>query len=101
MTFGIQVIGRSCPNDKLLLVKALKKRGHVVSVTGDGTNEAPALKEVRSSLPFPLDKHFYSSKEGGSMMKLFVFSIHDFAFSKFHVLEIFMRNSHMICIIAY
>ncbi|KAL0410263.1 UNVERIFIED_CONTAM: Calcium-transporting ATPase 10, plasma membrane-type [Sesamum latifolium] len=38
--------GRSSPNDKLLLVQALRKRGHVVAVTGDGTNDAPALHEA-------------------------------------------------------
>ncbi|KAL6598431.1 hypothetical protein ACP70R_046130 [Stipagrostis hirtigluma subsp. patula] len=42
----ILVMGRSSPNDKLLLVKALMKRGHVVAVTGDGTNDAPALHEA-------------------------------------------------------
>jgi soluble P-type ATPase len=41
-----QVMGRSSPNDKLLLVQALKRKGHVVAVTGDGTNDAPALHEV-------------------------------------------------------
>ncbi|XP_074284817.1 calcium-transporting ATPase 8, plasma membrane-type-like isoform X3 [Silene latifolia] len=41
----ISVMGRSSPNDKLLLVQALKKKGHVVAVTGDGTNDAPALHE--------------------------------------------------------
>ena len=39
-------MGRSSPNDKLLLVQSLKRRGHVVAVTGDGTNDAPALHEV-------------------------------------------------------
>ncbi|KAI7748740.1 hypothetical protein M8C21_027369 [Ambrosia artemisiifolia] len=39
-------MGRSSPNDKLLLVQALRKRGHVVAVTGDGTNDAPALHEA-------------------------------------------------------
>uniref|UniRef100_J3MUF6 Calcium-transporting ATPase n=1 Tax=Oryza brachyantha TaxID=4533 RepID=J3MUF6_ORYBR len=38
--------GRSSPNDKLLLVQALKRKGHVVAVTGDGTNDAPALHEA-------------------------------------------------------
>lgn len=42
----IQVMGRSSPNDKLLLVQALRKGGEVVAVTGDGTNDAPALHEV-------------------------------------------------------
>lgn len=41
-----QVMGRSSPNDKLLLVQALRKGGDVVAVTGDGTNDAPALHEV-------------------------------------------------------
>ncbi|XP_022851194.1 calcium-transporting ATPase 9, plasma membrane-type-like [Olea europaea var. sylvestris] len=42
----IKVMGRSSPNDKLLLVQALRKKGHVVAVTGDGTNDAPALHEA-------------------------------------------------------
>ncbi|XP_010046915.2 calcium-transporting ATPase 8, plasma membrane-type-like [Eucalyptus grandis] len=42
----ISVMGRSSPNDKLLFVQALRKRGHVVAVTGDGTNDAPALHEA-------------------------------------------------------
>ncbi|XP_019456853.1 PREDICTED: calcium-transporting ATPase 9, plasma membrane-type-like [Lupinus angustifolius] len=42
----ITVMGRSSPNDKLLLVQALRKGGEVVAVTGDGTNDAPALHEV-------------------------------------------------------
>jgi len=45
----IIVMGRSSPNDKLLLVQALKRKGHVVAVTGDGTNDAPALHEVTCS----------------------------------------------------
>ena len=40
----LQVLARSSPEDKKLLVKHLKKLGETVAVTGDGTNDAPALK---------------------------------------------------------
>ncbi|PIN15256.1 Calcium-transporting ATPase [Handroanthus impetiginosus] len=42
----ILVMGRSSPTDKLLLVQTLRKQGEVVAVTGDGTNDAPALHEA-------------------------------------------------------
>ncbi|KAK6911396.1 Cation-transporting P-type ATPase, C-terminal [Dillenia turbinata] len=42
----IKVMARSSPFDKLLMVQCLKGKGHVVAVTGDGTNDAPALKEA-------------------------------------------------------
>ncbi|XP_048332903.2 putative calcium-transporting ATPase 13, plasma membrane-type isoform X2 [Ziziphus jujuba] len=42
----ILVMARSSPFDKLLMVQCLKQKGHVVAVTGDGTNDAPALKEA-------------------------------------------------------
>ncbi|VAH09237.1 unnamed protein product [Triticum turgidum subsp. durum] len=42
----IRVMARSLPLDKLALVQRLKQKGHVVAVTGDGTNDAPALKEA-------------------------------------------------------
>lgn len=39
----IKILSRARPNDKERLVKLLKERGLVVAVTGDGTNDAPAL----------------------------------------------------------
>ena len=41
----LQVMARSSPQDKYRLVKRLRELGEVVAVTGDGTNDAPQLKE--------------------------------------------------------
>lgn len=40
------VLSRAKPMDKLRLVNALQKNNHVVAVTGDGTNDAPALNHA-------------------------------------------------------
>ncbi|XP_065863214.1 putative calcium-transporting ATPase 13, plasma membrane-type [Euphorbia lathyris] len=42
----IRVMARSSPFDNLLMVQCLKREGEVVAVTGDGTNDALALKEA-------------------------------------------------------
>ena len=42
----ILVMARSSLVDNLLMVQCLKYKGHVFAVTGDGTNDAPALKEA-------------------------------------------------------
>lgn len=40
----LRVLARSSPEDKRILVETLRTAGEVVAVTGDGTNDAPALK---------------------------------------------------------
>ena len=40
----LEVLARSSPEDKRILVAQLKQRGETVAATGDGTNDAPALK---------------------------------------------------------
>lgn len=42
----LRVLARSSPSDKYLLATGLKELGHVVAMTGDGGNDAPALKKA-------------------------------------------------------
>lgn len=54
MAKKLKVLARSSPEDKYLLVTGLKDEGAIVAVTGDGTNDAPALN--RADVGFAMGK---------------------------------------------
>ena len=46
----LKIMCRARPTDKQRLVQLLQQKGAVVAVTGDGTNDAPALKAAQVGL---------------------------------------------------
>lgn len=42
----VDVFSRIAPQDKLRIVRILKSQGHIIAMTGDGVNDALALKQA-------------------------------------------------------
>ena len=64
----VKVVARSTPSTKLRIVEALKNRGEVVAVTGDGVNDAPAIQ--RADVGIVMGSGSEITKEAGDVILL-------------------------------
>jgi Ca2+ transporting ATPase len=62
----LKVLARSRPNDKYIMVAGLTELGDIVAVTGDGTNDAPALK--RADVGFAMQTGTQVAKSAGDII---------------------------------
>ena len=64
----LKIMSRARPLDKQRLVRLLQQRGEVVAVTGDGTNDAPAL--AQADVGVAMNSGTQAAKEAGNMVDL-------------------------------
>jgi len=66
---AVDVVARATPSEKLTLVRALQRAGHIVAVTGDGVNDVPALQAADIGIAMG-ERGTRSAREAASIVLL-------------------------------
>ena len=61
-------LAEATPEGKLEMIRSLQKKGHMVAMTGDGTNDAPAL--AQADVAVAMNSGTQAAKEAGNMVDL-------------------------------
>ena len=61
-------LAEAAPEGKLEMIRSLQKKGHMVAMTGDGTNDAPAL--AQADVAVAMNSGTQAAKEAGNMVDL-------------------------------